>query len=181
MATPRAGPKPLRLFFALWPGDDARRELGRWARSLHELCTGRRVPTEKLHITLAFIGQIDAGRFDDIVAAARSVQPQRFTLRMDRPGYWTHNHIAWLGSSEVPPELAGMVGDLRAVLAQAGVPFDPKAFAPHVTLVREARPPREELPTLLPVEWPVNGFTLISTERDEHGPYYRIAAGPFES
>jgi len=171
---------PLKLFFALWPGEAPRRELGRWAAALHEICTGRRTRTENLHITLAFLGQVDADRFDAVVAAARSVQPCRCTLRMDQPGYWTHNNIAWLGASRMPPELEAMVGDLRAVLKRLAIPFDPKPFVPHVTMVRNARPPKEDWPTLLPVDWPVGGFALISSERDESGPYYRMAAGPFE-
>jgi 2'-5' RNA ligase len=136
--------------------------------------------TENLHITLAFLGQVDGGQFDAIVAAARGVHAQRFMLRLNEPGYWTHNHVAWLGATQVPEELKTMVAELRAVLVHAGIGFDPKPFVPHVTLVRNARPPKEEWPTLNPVDWPVTGFALISSERDESGPYYRIAAGPFE-
>lgn len=146
---------------------------------MHRLCTGRRVPTDNIHITLAFLGRVDGAQFDAIVAAAHSVRARRFLLRLDQPGYWTHNHIAWLGTKQVPEELETMVAELRAALVQAGTSFDPKPFAPHVTLVRNARPPKEEWPTLNPVEWPVNGFALICSERDESGPYYRIAAGPF--
>jgi len=171
----------MKLFFALWPDDAPRREMGRWAAALHRLCTGRRTPTDNLHITLAFLGQVEPARLETIVAAARSVQPRQFTLRMDQPGYWKHNNIAWLGASEAPQELNAMVGDLRAALAQAGLVFDPKPFVPHVTMVRNAREPREEWPTLLPVEWPVNGFALVSSERDESGPYYRMAAEPFQA
>lgn len=145
------------------------------------MCTGRRTPTENVHITLAFLGRVDAGQFDAIVAAARGVQARRFMLRLDEPGYWTHNHIGWLGATQVPEELKTMVAELRAALVHAGVGFDPKPFVPHVTLVRNARPPKEDWPTLNPVEWPVNGFALVSSERDESGPYYRIAAGPFEA
>jgi 2'-5' RNA ligase len=139
------------------------------------------MPTENLHITLAFLGRVDAGQFDAIVAAARGVRAQRFMLHLSEPGYWTHNHVAWLGATNVPEELKTMVADLRAALVRAGVGFDPKPFVPHVTLVRNARPPKEEWPTLNPVEWPVNGFTLVSSERDESGRYYRIAAGPFQA
>lgn len=139
------------------------------------------MPTENLHITLAFLGQVDAAQFDAIVAAARGVQARRFTLRLDEPGYWTHNHIAWLGATKAPEELKVMVAELRAALVRAGISFDPKPFVPHVTLVRNARPPKEEWPTLNQVEWPVNGFALVSSERDESGPYYRIAAEPFQA
>ena len=122
----------------MWPDEPARRELGRWAGSVHRLCTGRRTPTENLHITLAFLGQVDAGQFDAIVAAARGVQARRFPLRLDEPGYWTHNHVAWLGAAQAPEELNTMVADLRAALVRSGVGFDPKPFVPHVTLVRNA-------------------------------------------
>jgi RNA 2',3'-cyclic 3'-phosphodiesterase len=172
--------RTLKLFLALWPGDVPRRELGRWAAALHKICTGRRTRTENLHITLAFLGQIETDRLDAVVDAARSVRPCQVTLRMDQPGYWKHNNIAWLGASLVPPELDTMVGELRAALKNSAIPFDPKPFVPHVTMVRNARPPKEEWPTLLPVDWPVSGFALISSERDESGPYYRMAAGPFE-
>jgi len=171
--------KRLKLFFALWPEEPARRELGRWAGSLHRLCTGRRMATENLHITLAFLGQVEAGQFDAIVAAARGVQARQFMLRLDEPGYRTRNHIAWLGASKPPEELAAIAAELRAALVAAAISFDPKPFVPHVTMVRNARPPREEWPTLNPVQWQGNGFSLISSERDESGPYYRIVAGPF--
>ena len=139
------------------------------------------MPTGNLHITLAFLGRVDAGQFDAIVAAARGVRAQRFMLHLSEAGYWTHNHVARLGATNVPEELKTVVADLRAALVRAGVGFDPKPFVPHVTLVRNARPPKEEWPTLNPVEWPVNGFALVSSERDESGPYYRIAAGPFQA
>ncbi len=67
---------------------------------------------------------------DAIVAAARGLRPRRFMLRMDQPGYWQHNRIAWLGASQVPAELAALAGDLRAALGHAGIGFDPKPFSP---------------------------------------------------
>jgi len=158
-----------------------RRELGRWSGAMHRLCTGRRMISANLHVTLAFLGQVDARRCGSIVDAARGVRVRPFVLRLDEPGYWSHNHIAWLRASDPPGELAAMVAELRATLGQSGIGFDPKPFVAHVTMVRNARPPREDWPTLNPVEWAVNGFSLISSERDESGPYYRTAAGPFAS
>jgi len=113
--------------------------------------------TENLHITLAFLGQVDAARLDDIVAAARSVQARRFMLRMDQPGYWKHNRIAWLGASQVPAELEAMVAELRSALEASRIAFDPKPFVAHVTLLRNARPPSDEWPALAVVHWPVSG------------------------
>ena len=131
--------------------------------------------TENLHITLAFLGQVDAARLDDIVAAARSVQARRFMLRMDQPGYWKHNRIAWLGASQVPAELEAMVAELRSALEAGRIAFDPKPFVAHVTLLRNARPPSDEWPALAVVHWPVSGFALVSSERDASGTHYRVA------
>ena len=135
--------------------------------------------TANLHITLAFLGQVHVERYGAIVDAARSVRVRPFMLRLDEPGYWKHNHIGWLGASTPPEELATMVEELRASLGCTRIRFDPKPFVAHVTVVRNARPPKEGWPTLNPVNWAVNGFSLISSERDESGPHYRIAAGPF--
>ena len=131
--------------------------------------------TENLHVTLAFIGQVDAARLDDIVAAARTVRARQFTLRMDQPGFWKHNRIAWLGASHVPAELDAMVAELRTALQAGCIPFDAKPFVAHVTLLRNARPPSEEWPALSAVHWPVNGFSLVSSEADEGGTRYRVA------
>jgi len=131
--------------------------------------------TENLHVTLAFIGQVDAARLDDIVAAARTVQARQFTLRMDQPGFWKHNRIAWLSASRVPAELDAMVAELRAALQAGHIPCDAKPFVAHVTLLRNARPPSEEWPALAAVHWPVNGFSLVSSETDEGGTRYRVA------
>ncbi len=131
--------------------------------------------TENLHVTLAFLGQVDAARLDDIVAAARTVRARQFTLRMDQPGFWKHNRIAWLGASRVPSELEAMVAELRSALQAGRISFDPKPFVAHVTLLRNARPPADEWPALAAVLWTVNGFSLVSSEPDEGGTRYRVA------
>jgi len=165
----------------LWPDDAARRELDRWALALHRHCGGRRMRPENLHITLAFLGEVDASRVEEIAAAARSATPRRFAMLMDQPGYWKHNRIAWLGASRTPADLEAMVAELRAALERAGIAFDPKPFVAHVTMVRNARPPKEEWPTVHPFDWHVDGFALVASERDEGGTRYRVAAGPFKA
>lgn len=133
---------------------------------------------ENLHITLAFLGAIERERFDDLIAAASTVRPQPLELVLDQPGYWKHNKIAWLGASEVPAALDATVADLRAALSAAGFRFDPKPFVAHITLLRDARAPRE-FPGLDPVRWQAGGFALIASENDRSGPHYRMAAPLF--
>lgn len=133
---------------------------------------------ENLHLTLAFLGPVEAGRVGEVAACAGAVHTGRFTVVFDRPGYWKHNRIFWLGASSVPAELSKLVAELRGALSRTGLRFDPKPFVPHITLLRDAKPPKE-MPGLPAVNWTAEGFALLASERDERGPRYRIAAGPF--
>jgi 2'-5' RNA ligase len=129
---------------------------------------------ENVHLTLAFLGRTPAAALPAVLAAAGRVAPRVFTLRVDEPGYWRHNRIAWAGVREVPSELVALVGDLRAALLGAGVSFDTKAFAAHITLVRKARP-GFQLPRLEPIEWPVRDFGLVRSVTGPDGRAYEVA------
>jgi RNA 2',3'-cyclic 3'-phosphodiesterase len=150
----------VRLFFALWPDAGTRARLDDWARAMHAACGGRRTGADKLHQTLAFLG--DVSDVAPVEAAMERVPPRRFTLRVDQPGYWKKNRIAWAGCSAVPAELADLVAELRGSLEDAGVAFDEKPFAVHITLARDARPPAS-MPVLEPIDWPVDGFALVGS------------------
>jgi RNA 2',3'-cyclic 3'-phosphodiesterase len=171
----RAVGQPLRLFFALWPDDRTRAALAERGEELHRVTGGRATRPESLHITLAFLGDCDPARCDAVQAAAARVRPRPFELVLDRAGLWVHNRIAWLGASEMPPELEVLVQGLRSALADAGVAFDGKPFVPHITLARKVRP-GSTLPALSPVRWPVAGFALVQSVLDRGGSNYAVLA-----
>lgn len=152
----------MRLFFALWPGATTRARLDRWGQALHEQCGGRRTRAEDLHLTLAFLGNVDDALVPAVEAAMDRVEPRRFLLSLDQPGYWRKNSIAWAGASAAPPELETLAADLRASLGAARVAFDPQPFAVHVTLLRDARAPAR-MPQLDRIDWPVDGFALVAS------------------
>jgi len=101
------------------------------------------------------------------------VHPRPFELVLDRAGLWAHNRIAWLGASEMPPELEALVQGLRSALADAGLPFDAKPFVPHITVARKVRP-GSVLPALRPIRWPVAGFALVRSVLDRGGSHYAV-------
>ena len=165
--------KTLRLFFALWPDEATRERLAGWTRAIHRAGGGRAMRPENVHLTLAFLGGTDATLLPAITAAAGRATTSPFTLRIDEPGYWRHNRIAWAGVREPPPALDALVADLRAALVEAGIAFDPKPFAAHITLVRNARP-GFELPDLEPIDWSVRGFVLVRTVTGREGSAYEV-------
>jgi 2'-5' RNA ligase len=166
---------PLRLFFALWPDAAVRAALERWSAAIHRAAGGRATRGDAIHLTLAFLGATAAERLDELKAAAGRVRVAPFELVLDEPGFWKHNRIAWAGASRMPPALDALVGELRAVLAAAGFPFDPKPFVPHLTLVRKARP-GFALPAVEPVCWRVDGFVLARSVTRPAGSDYLVEA-----
>ena len=167
------GGNAARLFFALWPDEGVRARLARCSRELHALCGGRPTRPQNLHLTLAFLGPVEVERIPLIERAAGEVQPSAATLVLDHPGFWKHNRIAWAGASVVPVELERVVLELRDALARSRIEFDPKAFAAHVTLLRDARAPRA-MPELEPIPWDLDGFALVRSRLQPGGSGYEI-------
>lgn len=124
-------------------------------------------------MTLAFLGDTDRARCENLVRVAAGVAPRRFELIIDQPGYWKHNRIAWAGASQDPRELTDLVGELRGALTDAGFRFDTKPFVSHVTLLRKAGAPAK-LPELPPIAWRVSGFALVRSVSGPRGVEYAV-------
>jgi 2'-5' RNA ligase len=170
-----AGARQLRLFFALWPDDAARAALERWSTAVHRVAGGRATRGDSIHMTLAFLGDCDPARLDELKAAAASVRMRPFELVLDEAGFWKHNRIAWAGATQTPAALETLVSDLRTALAAAGFAFDPKPFVSHVTLVRKAQP-GFVMPALDPIRWQVRAFALVRSVMRPAGSDYLVEA-----
>ena len=179
---PRSNPlgslRGLRVFFALWPDADARDQLATLARDVAARTQGRAPPIANLHVTLAFVGEVAAGRIDALRAigasVARDVPP--FVLTLDCAGTFRGTEIAWAGTSSLPPPLAQLGRDLAEALAAEGFAIEQRAFSPHVTLARRCR--AAGLATLsAPVTWTVTRLALDASEPGSGPPRYRELAG----
>ncbi len=152
-----------RLFFALWPGEDAARELAEVGARLARLAGGKPVPAEKIHLTLAFLGEVDEERADAARRAAAGVREEAFALRLDRVGSFRRAGVAWAGSSQPVPQLERVQSSLARALAAAGYALEERPFAAHVTIARRIAKavPRAPMP---PVEWHATSLTLVRTQ-----------------
>jgi 2'-5' RNA ligase len=164
----------VRLFFALRPDEAVREQLARWSRELRAVCGGRPMRPENLHVTLAFLGNVEDARVAEVERAAGEVPPCAVPLVLDHSGYWKHNRIVWAGASAVPEGLEAFVAELRSALTRSGIDFDAKkGFVSHVTLLRDAREPRA-MPALDPIEWRVDGFALVQSVTLPSGSRYEV-------
>ena len=148
-----------RYFFAVWPSVSVRARLAEWAGSVITDQSARQIPGEKLHITLVFLGELNAPQLGAVRQVAKNTKWGGGTLTLDRIGYWKRSSIVWAGSTDGCEPLSVLADDLRAGLRRRGFRVDARPFVPHVTLYRKARRrPRWE-PRV--VEWLIDEFCLV--------------------
>ena len=151
-----------RLFFAVWPDAAAAQALAALSRQVAELSGGRPPPPEKLHLTLAFVGQVEAGRLDALAGCAR-LRAGRLRLDFDRVGSFRRARVAWAGCSLPAPELLDLQQQLAGRLLAGGFPLEEREFTPHVTLARRIERPVPPA-RIEPVTWNADAFTLVRSE-----------------
>jgi 2'-5' RNA ligase len=91
-----------RLFFAIWPDQAVREQIIAATKSAVDAASGRPIPPENYHITLAFLGSVSAPYLAAVRRAGRVLGFPTFTLTLARTGYWPRSRIAWLGHAGVP-------------------------------------------------------------------------------
>jgi RNA 2',3'-cyclic 3'-phosphodiesterase len=156
----------VRLFFAAWPPAETAARLADWAGRLE----GRATPADKIHLTLAFLGAVEA---DKAIATARRVQGRAHELPIEVAKYWKHNQIVWAGPRQIPADLKALVDALHFQLFRAEFILERRPFAAHVTLLRKAAAPRS-LPDLPAVAWPVRDIVLARSSVSSKGSTYDI-------
>ena len=177
----------MRLFFALWPPEELAQTLAEQARLLARQYGGRATRQETIHLTLAFLGEVEEARLPLVLQAAQAVSAAPFALTVDRLDFWRHNRLLWAGCSDPAPGLLVLVEFLRERLRALSITCDEaQRFTPHLTLVRKVSayqhrgPP--DLPTLEPQEWPCGRFVLIRSQPTSTGSGYSEVAGfPLEN
>ena len=164
-----------RVFFALWPDDALRSALHALAQTWRSHCGGRITRRENLHLTLVFVGNVDAqqmGLLRDI-AVQQVVRP--FDLALNTGAHFKHNRIVSAQPAATPAALAETVIGLENALREIGVAFDARPYVPHITLLRDAR--RAPPPAIEPaLAWRVEALHLVRAQPGVAGVTYEVVA-----
>jgi 2'-5' RNA ligase len=161
-----------RLFFALWPDEAVRRQLAGY-KPLLRGCGGRPVAPGNLHITLAFLGSVDAATRRCMEQAADTISLPPFTLLLNELGFWRRPQVVWLGT-DVPPEpLLSLAAALKQAMLACALEPDARPFQAHLTLMRKARRAPEGEPPA-GITWPVSDFALVVSETRPEGVRYEV-------
>lgn len=137
----------MRLFAGLAVGTDVRDRLAAALAPLHPRVAGLRWSApDGWHLTLAFLGDVDPHRLDDVraVAAQAAARAPTVDLRIGAAGRFGPR-VLWAGVDGDPSDATGTLGEhLQAALARAGLPVQRRPVAPHLTVARAGRRPVDD-------------------------------------
>lgn len=168
----------MRCFVALWPDDAARERLAAVAREQQRrFPRARAMRAENLHLTLAFIGELDETRAAKVAAVLDALPFESFGWTLDAVGAFDRARVLWAAGPDCAP-LAALAQRVRALLDELRVRYDRKPFVAHVTLLRDltrddAR--RAAAPIAPPVVWRADRPQLLqSVQREGRLRYERF-------
>ncbi|MBV8858812.1 MAG: RNA 2',3'-cyclic phosphodiesterase [Acidobacteria bacterium] len=137
---------------------------------------------EGLHITLKFIGEVNAARVESISTAAGAAAGgfRPFRLSIEEAGTFPPRgaaRVLWLGVRDDSGQLSRLQQRLEEVCSAAGFVRESKPFKPHLTLARLRSLQASDLPAFLSDEHRRASFgpfqfevTQIVVMRSELGP-----------
>lgn len=135
-----------RTFIALEMNERLQRHLEEVIRQVAQvLPTVRWVDPRGIHLTLAFLGELDDARLHDALQAATiaAQQCKPFSYSLNRLGMFgspRHPRVLWMGIEESSGGLNKLHGILNQELVHYGFEVDTRPFAPHLTLARIKAP-----------------------------------------
>jgi 2'-5' RNA ligase len=123
-----------RLFAALEMPDDV-------AHALTQLRGGlfgaRWIEEEDLHLTLRFIGDIDARLAEEIEDELADIRKPAFAVTLERLDFFGGDRPrAVVAKAKATPQLLALQAKIETALRRLGAPPEPRKFCPHVTLAR---------------------------------------------
>ncbi len=165
--------KVQHYFFALWPDDALQKQYAKFSQQYLNGFKGKFVPTQNIHITLAFLGELNKEQIKSAKLAADGIKTDSFVLQLDHIGFWKKPQVIWLAPSKTPKPLTELATALQSKLKERKFNVDERPFKPHLTLMRKAHK-RPGALQFNPCEWRVERFVLVRSTLEETGAIYDI-------
>lgn len=150
----------------------------------------RWVEADALHVTLAFLGQLEDARVSAACSAVRAAATRHEPFHVDVTGVgvfpnWRAPRVFWLAVQPTTP-VASLHRDVEACLAMAGFAAEERAFTPHVTIGRvkggRVTVGKEEIERMIPgcgARCEITSVDVMSSRTLPSGPRYeRMEAAP---
>jgi 2'-5' RNA ligase len=148
------------LFLALWPDADTRRVIAAWQKQWSWPAGARLVAPQDLHLTMHFIGQVDAQQLP-LLKQGLTVDFEAFEIELGHAEQWSGG-LALLSPERLPGAMLALHARMGEALLASGLKLEARTFRPHLTLARRAvgaAPPAEPMHWC----WRVNGYALVQS------------------
>jgi RNA 2',3'-cyclic 3'-phosphodiesterase len=165
----------MRLFIAIELPDDLKTALGRLRV---DVPGARWVPTEQLHLTLAFLGEVEEKTAGELCERLARIHTPQFHLCFAGTGCFPNRHrprVLWAGL-EPQPRLMHLAASVHGAVLACGIPQEDRPFSPHVTLARFKVPAAREIDAFLSMPqkqkfppFPVREVFLFQSRLTRHG------------
>jgi RNA 2',3'-cyclic 3'-phosphodiesterase len=134
----------MRVFVAIHLEDDARAALAAEQRrigdALGDSGGSSWLRPERMHVTLAFIGEVDEPRLSDIRRAIEApIDTAPFVMSLGGVGVFPPSgapRVGWVATIEGTAPVVAIQKTIAERLRAIGIELESRPFHPHVTLVR---------------------------------------------
>ncbi|WOT05653.1 RNA 2',3'-cyclic phosphodiesterase [Shewanella youngdeokensis] len=99
----------------------------------------RLVPARNLHVTLAFLGQVNSSTLDALILAVDALEKPGFAVSLDLVEHWQQPKILCLKGQASDPSLISLANAGQLLAKQLRLHQSEHEFTPHITLSRKAK------------------------------------------
>ena len=164
-----------RLFFSLIPEQGVRNQLTEVIRSFPIAKGAQPISSDRLHVTLLFLGNVDRNTFKWLEKKVVQIPIQSFTMQLDLYGYFKRSKVIWIGCSSCPSELNRLVNYLKSIVVQSEINFNHSFYEPHATLFKKVM--LADFPSApVLISWKVDTFYLVESVPHENTTRYNKVA-----
>ncbi len=157
---------------------------------LEPLCSGlqgaRWVAPHNMHITLAFVGDVDEGAAQDLHETLSDIRFDPFDLSLGEIDCFAHKHqptSVWTGVKGNVEALQNLHHKTTKAIENAGLIPERRKYKPHVTLARMKQMPKEKLLSYMEGNnsfktdsFTISHFTQFRSHLTRHGADYEVLA-----
>lgn len=167
----------MRTFIALELPSDFALGVAEVQTQLATCMEGRYVSPRSLHLTLAYLGELESSSQVSAARKAIELAAANFapvSLHPEGLGAFggSGNATVWMGVSPTPA-LMNLAKNIRSELQNKGISYEQKPFKPHITLARHARAERINLEAFsMPDTAHATNVTIYKSELTPQGAHY---------
>jgi len=160
-----------RLFLGLMADEPVRQALVKHMRLWSWPASARLVSPDRLHLTLHFLGQVQAGDEQALLEALPAVAMEPLDLVLDTPHAFGGSIAVLLARPD--DRLVALHRRFAPALQRIGQEL-PEIWTPHVTLARKAQGARRPA-NPPPIAWRVREFALVWSKLTQPTGYHVLA------